>query len=72
MAPKGPPQQPQPYYPQSTGTYGQPGQANPYMSSAPYSQPVTDPYAQHSMPDPYAMNSAQVLSPADILANLKQ
>ena len=62
MAPKGPHQPAQPYYTQGAAQYGQPGQPNPYMPGASYGQPATDPYAQHSMPDPYAMPSGQVPS----------
>ena len=67
MAPKGPQDHAPSYYTQSAGPYGQPGQANPYMPGASYGQPANDPYAQHSMPDPYALNSGQVHSPTRLL-----
>ena len=67
MAPKGPQDHAPSYYTQSAGPYGQPGQANPYMPGASYGQPANDPYAQHSMPDPYALNSGQVHNPTRLL-----
>ena len=67
MAPKGLQDLAPSYYTQSAGPYGQSGQANPYMPGASYGQPANDPYAQHSMPDPYALNSGQVHSPTRLL-----
>ncbi len=62
MAPKGPQQPAQPYYAQGTPAYGHPGQANAYMPGASYMPGPIDPYAQQSMPDPYAMGNPQVSS----------